>query len=99
MISDEHAVFGVPLAKAVERLGCLDGEDIPLPVRHAIDCIHATGLNNEVLYKASSVKTKVQALKKCYNLREPVCSSDIESSVAASLLISFLKYLNLVLLP
>lgn len=85
-------MFGVPLAKAVERLGCLDGEDIPLPVRHAIDCIHASGLNNEVLYKATGVKTKIQALKKSYNLREPVSSADIESSLAASLLISFLKY-------
>lgn len=93
--TEEYAVFGVPLATAVERLGCLDGVAIPLPVRHCIDCIHACGLSSEGLYKTAGVKAKLHALKKSYNSREPVSSADMDAPLAASLLIMFLRFVKL----
>lgn len=91
--SEGYPVFGVDLASAVERTGCLDGVPIPLVVRNCIDCIHSSGLTMDGLYKITGVKSKVQSLRKSYNLREPVALGDGDVPVATCLLRTFLREL------
>ena len=88
---DDYPIFGVDLAMAVERSGCLDGVPIPLVVRNCIDCIHSSGLTMDGLYKVTGVKSKVQSLRKSYNLREPVALTDGDVPVATCLLRTFLR--------
>ncbi|KAL0118092.1 hypothetical protein PUN28_009041 [Cardiocondyla obscurior] len=92
-IGEEQPIFGVSLHLAIERSCCHDGVKLPLVVRDCIDYVEEHGMNIEGLYKAPSVKSKVQHLKKLYNNREPVNISEFEPTVATSLLILFLREL------
>ncbi|XP_071574260.1 ralA-binding protein 1 [Temnothorax nylanderi] len=92
-IGEEQPIFGVSLHLAVERSCCHDGVKLPLVVRDCIDYVEEHGMNVEGLYKVPGVKSKVQHLKKLYNNREPVNISEIEPTVATSLLILFLREL------
>lgn len=86
-------MFGVDLQTSVERSGCLDGIAIPLIVRNCIDCIHEYGMSLEGLYKTAGVKSKVLAVKRAYNLREPVALKENDVFVSTCLLKMFLKEL------
>ncbi|KAL1122963.1 hypothetical protein AAG570_003287 [Ranatra chinensis] len=91
--TDDLPVFGVPLALAVERSKCHDGVDIPLVVRDCIDHVQQTGLTAENVYKISGIKSRVQHVRRLYNLREMVRMSDYDLSVATTLLKIFLREL------
>lgn len=88
---DNYNIFGVSLATAVERNGCLDGVPIPVIVRNCIDCIHNFGLHMDGLYKVMGMKSKVQTLRKMYNAREPVTLGEGDVPVATCLLKMFLR--------
>ncbi|KAK6635737.1 hypothetical protein RUM44_000991 [Polyplax serrata] len=90
---DNYNIFGVSLATAVERNGCLDGVPIPVIVRNCIDCIHNFGLHMDGLYKVMGMKSKVQTLRKMYNAREPVTLGEGDVPVATCLLKMFLREL------
>ncbi|XP_067012581.2 ralA-binding protein 1 isoform X2 [Anabrus simplex] len=90
---DEQPVFGVPLELAVERSRCHDGVDIPLVVRDCIDYVQENGLNMESIYKLSGIKSKVQNLRRQYNLRETVSLAEYEPPVVTSLLKQFFREL------
>ncbi|KDR06596.1 ralA-binding protein 1 isoform X2 [Zootermopsis nevadensis] len=92
-VADEQPVFGVPLELAVERSHCHDGVDIPVVVRDCIDYVQEHGLYMEGIYKVSGIKSKVQHLRRLYNLREAVQLSDFELPVVTSLLKQFLREL------
>lgn len=92
-VLDEQPVFGVPLELAVERSRCHDGVDIPVIVRDCIDYVQEHGLYMEGIYKVSGIKSKVQHLRRLYNIREAVRLSDFELPVITSLLKQFLREL------
>uniref|UniRef100_A0A1B6DNC9 Rho-GAP domain-containing protein n=1 Tax=Clastoptera arizonana TaxID=38151 RepID=A0A1B6DNC9_9HEMI len=89
----EHPIFGVPLAVAVERNRCHDGVEIPVVVRDCIDLVQEIGLNVEGIYKVSGIKSRVQIVRRLYNLRETVLLADYDLPVATSLLKLFLREL------
>ncbi|KAJ9595901.1 hypothetical protein L9F63_012920 [Diploptera punctata] len=91
--AEEQPVFGVPLELAVERSRCHDGVDIPVVVRDCIDHVQEHGLNLEGVYKVSGIKSKVQHLRRLYNIREAARLSDFELPVITSLLKLFLREL------
>lgn len=92
-ISEELPIFGVPLAIAVERNPCHDGIKIPLVVRNCIDFIEKHGLVAEGVYKVTGVKSKVNNMCSLYNKRKSVTSSDLDLTIATSLLKQFLRSL------
>lgn len=79
------------LSVALERSCCHDGVTLPLVVRECIDYVEETGMAVEGIYKVPTVKSKVQHLKKMYNQRHPVNLSEYDPTVAASLLLLFLR--------
>jgi hypothetical protein len=50
----------------------------------------------EGIYKVSGIKSKVQHLRRLYNLRDAVKLSDFELPVVTSLLKQFLRLLSLI---
>jgi len=52
----------------------------------------------EGIYKVSGIKSKVQHLRRLYNIREAVQLSDFELPVITSLLKQFLRLLSLIIL-
>ena len=65
--------------------------ELPLVVRNCIDYLEEHGMSVEGLYKATGDKSKVQRLKKMYNQRANVDMSGLDPSIAASLLLLFIK--------
>lgn len=59
-------------------------------------CPFSTGLYMEGIYKVSGIKSKVQHLRRLYNLREAVQLSDFELPVVTSLLKQFLRLPSLI---
>ena len=55
--------------------------------------ISIIGLTCEGIYRISGVKSKIQALKECYNRGTPVYLHDYEPNVIASLLKLYLREL------
>jgi hypothetical protein len=60
-------------------------------------CFLPTGLYMEGIYKVSGIKSKVQHLRRLYNLRESVQLSDFELPVVTSLLKQYLRLLSLII--
>jgi hypothetical protein len=56
----------------------------------------STGLYMEGIYKVPGIKSKVQHLRRLYNLREAVQLSDFELPVVTSLLKQFLRLPSLI---
>ncbi|ELU07303.1 hypothetical protein CAPTEDRAFT_222246 [Capitella teleta] len=91
---DQKAVFGVPLAVAVERSKCHDGIQLPVVFRECIDYIEELGLSCEGIYRISGVKSKVQSLKEAYNQGAAnVYLHEYEPNVVASLMKLYLREL------
>lgn len=57
-------------------------------------CFYSTGLYMEGIYKVSGIKSKVQHLRRLYNIREAAQLSDFELPVITSLLKQFLRLLS-----
>ena len=65
---------------------------------YCVMCFYSTGLYMEGIYKVSGIKSKVQHLRRMYNIREAVQLSDFELPVITSLLKQFLRLLSLIIL-
>ncbi|XP_048748705.1 ralA-binding protein 1-like isoform X2 [Ostrea edulis] len=92
-VEDIKPIFGVPLSVAVERSPSHDGVELPRLFRECVDYIEEHGLSCEGIYRISGVKSKIQALKDCYNRRAPVYLEEHEPNIIASLLKQFLREL------
>jgi len=61
-------------------------------------CFYSTDLYMEGIYKVSGIKSKVQHLRRLYNIREAVQLSVFELPTITSLLKQFLRLLSLIIL-
>ena len=65
---------------------------------YCIICFYSTGLYMEGIYKVSGIKSKVQHLRRMYNIREAVQLSDFELPVITSLTLHLQHYIHFVVL-